>query len=100
MKLQTLRQNDFATLDHPYDLVVGAFGYESRARFVATELSKKTGTSSNKYVFAFKEHPDDCARLENDRVFQDLGYKPLRCSGGSASEVRDCFEKALVPLEH
>ena len=98
MKLRTVNQEDFGKLDGPYDVVVSASGYESRARFLATRLADRKVRISSRYAFAFKEHTQVCARPENDRCFSALGYNLLPCSGSSTLDARECFNSALLPL--
>lgn len=99
MKLRTVGQPERADLCGPYDAVICSSGYESRARFVASQLAKGEVAIGSRYVLAFKEHDQALARPENDKRFRELGYKSLPCSGRSAPEVREYFESALLPLK-
>jgi hypothetical protein len=98
MKLCKINQRTFGQLCDHYDVVVCSSGYESRARYVATQLAEKRVVSANRYVLAFKEHTQECARPDNDRGFEKLGFIPFACSGHSTAEVRACFESALIPV--
>lgn len=99
MILRKVHQNSPSELATFYDAVVCASGYESRARFIATQLAEKHVRIANRYVFAFKEHNTDCARPENDRRFHELHYKPVLCSGSSTEEAKRCFESILLPIK-
>src|SRR5258706_10900189 len=100
MFLHSVYQDEFAKVEGPYDLAVCASGYESRARFVATELAQRNIEVRSKFVFTFKEHMQDCARGANDRCFKELNYKDLPCSGRSTMDARKCFESALHDLKN
>jgi hypothetical protein len=99
MKLQIVQQRDFGRLSGPYDAIISASGYESRARFVAEQLNKNEVVAKKKFAFAFKEHVNECARIENDEFFTQFGYKLLPCSGRSTIEAHKCFEVALALIK-
>lgn len=95
MNLQRIQQRPFTDTVDRYDVVICASGYESRARYVATQFAEKQTKFSNRYVLGFKEHATACARPQNDRTFHSLGYTPIACSGHSTAEARSCFDTAL-----
>lgn len=99
MKLRSIRQPTIVEPGRKYDLIIVASGYESRARFVAQKLSDEGITIDYKVAIAFREHPLDGARPDNDAAFAALGFQFLPCSGSSTTEVKKCFESALLPVK-
>jgi len=98
MKLCTFEQLQFSESLKGYDLIVTASGYESRARFVAEKIGHQEPGPCTRLVLSFAEHKKECARPENDAVFEGLGYKSSLCQGRSDAEVTKVVAHALENL--
>lgn len=57
--------------DHPYDLDIVSLGYESRARFIASELE---ANSKSRLAIGFARQ-QECAYKDNKQWFLGRGYK-------------------------
>lgn len=98
MKLSKFEQIDFNKSSKEYDLVLTASGYESRARFVAESISDEGSLSCTRLVLSFEEHEKECARPENDAVFNRLGYKSYLCHGSSDADVNQVVSESFEKL--
>lgn len=99
MSLANLKQSqsiDFDKISHNA-LLIGASGYEARASyFFESRLgAKKSNLFKNKFVFTFDTETNNKSRIENDRVFAELGFKEILSSCESTSELDAVFNKYL-----
>jgi hypothetical protein len=98
MNICAVEQLPFDAAATHYDVVIVASGYESRARFVAVNLRERNVPIDKRIVLSFAEHTQECARPENDAVFEQLGYESVVCRGGSVDEVLNAVSIALAKL--
>lgn len=77
---------------HPH-LVIGASGYESRSTCIPRYLES---VDSEKVAIGFRECRKDLARPQNDRYFQQSGYRQVLCG---AHEIPDFSEMIGIPGE-
>ena len=84
MKIEAIRRARIEELSTiPIDVTVMASGYESRAHNVAKKLG---AVGMDRIVLGFLEHTDLPTRLENDAVFNGLGYREIPLSGETILE--------------
>jgi hypothetical protein len=74
------------------DLVIGVSGYERRSPYLVERM--KLGNEI-KVVLAFEERKDEMNRPDNDRIFQDLGFRFIHESGDSCPDMGRIF--SLIP---
>src|SRR4051812_20732533 len=75
------------------DLLVVASGYEERATFVAQHLGRGP---SHRLCLGFAEQLEHPRRAKNDRIFAQLGYSKVQCSGDDWKTAAEEVSRRLV----
>ncbi|MEI3800522.1 MULTISPECIES: hypothetical protein [unclassified Chitinophaga] len=88
MNIRRTKQVSLAEIRNiPFDIVIMASGYESRASFLANIINDENIKFTEKIVLGFKESFDDPIRKNNDKIFTDLGYTIDELSGDETGRL-------------
>jgi hypothetical protein len=93
VKLTSTRQVDWeASCSQPYDMLIAASGYESRATYVSTTLDLTR--IARKVAVAFHDRPV-LARASNDRYFAKNGFDIINSAGSDGKAFRETILSQL-----
>ena len=93
MKLKYAQQISFSDFKNDtYDFIIAASGYETRATALSEKISRQF---KNKFVLGFIEHKELPQRIENDKIFNSLGFIEFLAKEGSYEEIISVLDEIL-----
>jgi hypothetical protein len=77
-------------LTEKFDYIIAASGYQKRSTYLAENVN--TSESEN-LAIAFNEPANSDLRLENEQLFQKLGFNSIRAAPNESSEIERMMHK-------
>ena len=73
-----------------FDCIIAASGYQKRSTYLAENLDTK---GSNNLVIAFNERTHSLPRLENEKIFQKLGFNSIKADPDEHSDIEEMMQR-------
>lgn len=76
-----------------FDYIISASGYQKRSTYLAENIDTK---GSVNFVITFNEKTNSQARLENEKIFQKLGFDSVKAAADEYSDIENMMQTICI----